>query len=362
MRCNLIYWLVPLLALMGCSESQADDELHAVVADTIAAPILEIGEGDELMKPVAATRLNGAIVVLDAYAQAVHFFDMNKRLVRSVGRKGSGPGEFQDPAWLGRCDADSLFVFDPMLGRITVMDTAGAVVRQFIAPRASRMSCGDGLIAAIMMPDEAVRRPDPKGERYRFTSRIETFDTEGESKASSGKVPLGEFGPLAKVSAIALTDDRIWFGSADSAYLELYTRKARHAATVPLHLPARKTTDAHRRADIEEQLDGFTDNATLTRSREWLEKFEMPEHLPAYRQIVPDHEGNIWVVTTLPGDTTTALRVIGPDRKVRADITLSTRIDVFEIGADYVLGGYEADGQPRVIMYPLDRAVLGRIQ
>ena len=69
-----------------------------------ATPVLVIpndsGNGQPWFLRVAgATRLSsGAIIVLDEYRPGILFFDSSGRFMRAVGRRGSGPNEFEFPA------------------------------------------------------------------------------------------------------------------------------------------------------------------------------------------------------------------------------------------------------------------------
>ena len=97
------------------------------------APVLTIGSKDgateyQFARIVGATRLeDGSIVVGDAGTNSIRFFDANGQLIRSVGRLGSGPGEFRAMQSLRR-QGDSIDVFDRRLGRMTVFDRSGTVV------------------------------------------------------------------------------------------------------------------------------------------------------------------------------------------------------------------------------------------
>lgn len=102
-----------------------------------------------------ATRLsNGLIAVADRYANAVRFFDPAGRPLRTVGRDGEGPGEFRFPWWIAQCAADTLFVWDVALHRMTVIDSAGRVVRQFRVPAsAAFLSCSrNGMVIGLSEP------------------------------------------------------------------------------------------------------------------------------------------------------------------------------------------------------------------
>ena len=58
-----------------------------------------------------ATRLSdGTIVIADGLGSAVRFVTSEGVLLRTVGREGGGPGEFNRIQWLGQCSKDSVFV------------------------------------------------------------------------------------------------------------------------------------------------------------------------------------------------------------------------------------------------------------
>jgi hypothetical protein len=70
------------------------------------------------------------IAVLNAGTSEVRFFDMAARHIRSVGRAGSGPGEFRFPRLLTTFGRDSLLLYDMALRRFTVL-TAGGQLRPY---------------------------------------------------------------------------------------------------------------------------------------------------------------------------------------------------------------------------------------
>lgn len=54
----------------------------------------------------------GRFVVLSSYATQLKVFDANGKFVRTVGRKGAGPGEFEDVAAIQILAGDTLFAFE----------------------------------------------------------------------------------------------------------------------------------------------------------------------------------------------------------------------------------------------------------
>jgi hypothetical protein len=75
---------------------------------------------------------DGTIVVGDAKAHEVRFFDANGRFLRSFGRNGSGPGEFLYFSTLERYSGDTLMVIDYEGGRSNIFDPEGRYVRSYL--------------------------------------------------------------------------------------------------------------------------------------------------------------------------------------------------------------------------------------
>jgi hypothetical protein len=91
------------------------------------------GDGPDLFGEVTAveTDVEGRIYVLEGQAQELRVFGRDGRHVRSVGRKGGGPGEFAQPIGLAWSPAGDLWIPDPQNTRISVVDTAGNFVRSY---------------------------------------------------------------------------------------------------------------------------------------------------------------------------------------------------------------------------------------
>lgn len=353
---NMIACTVAVAMMIGCdtpknSVAESKGPLQVV---TLGDPVLELGVNDELERVASAVRLeNGSIVVADAFSANLRYFDSTGKQYRSVGRSGEGPKEFRTPGWIGRCQSDSLFVFDPTLIRFTVLDSAGQVARHFTTPRLTMLTCRDGIIAGFTAPTN-MRMPDPKGPRQRVRAQIQFFDTKGETRAVVDSVPLGELGPLSRVSSLALTDGRLWLGTADSAYLDIFSIRGKRTGGVTLDIPRIKATKSHWTADIEQQLSGTKDKQLQESNRTLMEKFAVPDYLPAYKQIGADPRGGVWIANVVPGDGTTTLRIVSKGGRITTSINLNRSVRVLEVGKDYILATYEVDGQPRVGMYSLD--------
>lgn len=78
----------------------------------------------------AAVDAEGRVFVLDAQERRVRVFDGDGEPLRSFGREGRGPGEFQTPTDIGVV-GDTVWVADGLTGRITLFDPTGTVLATY---------------------------------------------------------------------------------------------------------------------------------------------------------------------------------------------------------------------------------------
>jgi len=99
-----------------------------VVEELRIGTVEEIGPA--LLGQVTALEVDaaGRIYVLEGQAQELRVFDRAGRYVRTIGRKGGGPGEFNQAIGMAWSPAGHLWVLDPQNNRISVIDTAGTFV------------------------------------------------------------------------------------------------------------------------------------------------------------------------------------------------------------------------------------------
>src|SRR5690606_28349256 len=100
-------------------------------------PILTIGEMEgaeeyEFHNVNHATRLSdGTLVVANGGSLELRFYDSTGRHIRSAGRRGSGPGEFEAITYLRSLAGDTLLVHDARNRRVTLFAADGAYIRDF---------------------------------------------------------------------------------------------------------------------------------------------------------------------------------------------------------------------------------------
>jgi sugar lactone lactonase YvrE len=88
------------------------------------------GDGPDLFGDISAVELDsqGRIWVLEGQSEELRVFDGEGRYVRTVGRKGGGPGEFAQPMGIAWSPSGDLWIPDPNNARISIVDTAGNFV------------------------------------------------------------------------------------------------------------------------------------------------------------------------------------------------------------------------------------------
>lgn len=106
----------------------ADADLGLIVRlDSEGEPLGTIGRG-MLDRPTGLTRdpATGEIFVADTWAHDIKVFDRSGTLVRTIGRRGTAPGEFNAPAYLAFRDGE-LYVTDTFNSRIQILSPEGEV-------------------------------------------------------------------------------------------------------------------------------------------------------------------------------------------------------------------------------------------
>ena len=98
---------------------------------------------------------DGRLIVLDNQNRTVSLYDAQGRLVKRVGRRGQGPGEFELLWHATLSRGDSVFVWDLGLGRMSVFSPGLDYVRSFKLPGAwninsmSELPSGEFLLTAL---------------------------------------------------------------------------------------------------------------------------------------------------------------------------------------------------------------------
>jgi hypothetical protein len=352
-----------LLSTVACQRSPAGKVQASAVAsvsiDTI--PELDIAAIDTsgavvFMNVTDATRLSsGVIVVADRGGPSLRFLTPRGALVREVGRKGTGPGEFQILHWLEQCGTDAIYAWDPWQARMTVFDSAGRLVRQFSFPaRPSDWSCNSQGISATLSSVQGFALESETAPP--MTAELATFARDGVLLHSFGRITMRKNRPLAAVAAIVVAGDRLYFGGGDSTLVTVTTLTGNPISTVVLGVAGRPVTQAMYEATIDHSLLDLIRAEDREPLRKYLLKVPAPDHLPAFRALLADPTGAVWAVTSPFGAGVTELQGIDSLGHALGVLRLPRDLVVREIGRDYLLALAESgEGEQHVLLYRLHR-------
>jgi hypothetical protein len=326
-----------------------------------------------------ATRFaNGTIVVADAGAPGLQYFDAKGQHLKTVGHTGQGPGDFRTVTWVARCAKDSVFAWDFPQMRITTFDGAGNLGRTFPfgTPGGAQIISACNPSGTLVLFGRGRRlppasAPDPNAGYFiiSMVAPIQLVDAAGTVTATLGEVPAGEMvggnmngrggggmpRPLGQSTSFALSADRLFVGTGDSAAVDVYSFDGKRTATLSLRVPMRASTKEQYERAAENYLS-IAPAPMRETARKWVLGIPMPPRLPPYTGLFTDPDGLLWVVLSVPGDKDTQLRAIRATGAVVADAVVPVNLSVFEIGADYILGAREdADGEQHVVMFRLHR-------
>jgi hypothetical protein len=305
------------------------------LADT---PFVQIGsaggsdpayELDQVRGPVRLS--DGRLVIANAGSNEIRFYGSDGVHLRTSGRAGSGPGEYQSimGIWLG--PADSLLVGEIFNRRLTVLDSAGNAVRTFslggaggtLAPTDGKVEmaiptgwAGDGTVLGAAQTFVINQQ---RSGRYRDSFPMIQYGPDGATRDTLGRFPGLEmeqmtltFGgqtmstptevPLGGRTVVAAGRDRIFVAQNLAWEIEIRDVSgkllglARAAAEPTPITPSDVTADRKQRLELVEgmpQMRGVPDvikNQVTARINE----ATYPEAMPYFVNLLVDAEGNLW--------------------------------------------------------------------
>jgi hypothetical protein len=364
------------VAIVDAAGPRAPDAAAWRLADR---PTLDLGgvAGDpalDLNGVSGALRLaDGALVVANGGTGELRFFDARGRHLRTVGRRGSAPGEFESLGWLRHHGGDTVAVYDSRLQRVSLLTPSGALVRtQSVAPGGREglaRAVGlfpDGSALVTLAPflsaaDEStgvVRRPSP----LLRVSVAGAVDSVGSSpgdelyllRQSTGLsvTPL----PFGRSVRTAVLADH--FVTGDGATWELRVHAASGGVVRIIRRPG--AAPPVRPEDIEAFVRASVGRVREPGAQASLERFwqtvPYPSTMPAFGALLPAADGSLWVEAPRPAGAPAVWSAISLDGRWLGRVELPQGFVPLDAGADYVLGMWkDPDEVEHVRMYALRR-------
>jgi hypothetical protein len=338
---------VTVLVLTACDGTPgSDSNFHVVRSDSLArngvweiesTPVLQVrgdsGPVTDLYQVSSATRLaDGSIVVADGAARLLVFDSLGTN-AKVLGRRGSGPGEFQAVAWVRAFGDDSLLVFDPRLMRASVF-TVDGFVRAFVPTVGSARASALGTFAGrkILAGTRSGSDGFPAGAGLVRPSLVLTrHDREGTFVDSVGVAPGDEIaivgGVIVRPSFVRRTRIAVGRGHYHVASSDSFAILT-HAAD---GTPRRLIHKAHPVTPVSAAVLAAELPAGVT--------LPTPPAYPAMGELLLDEAGLLWAQEG-PTDRPAAQTwyVFGEAGRWLATVTMPERFRPLHIGRDAALG------------------------
>jgi hypothetical protein len=293
----------------------ASRPVHAGVATLEKEITIGVADGDEhyMLGAIAdvAVGPTGNIYVWDRSVPAIRMYDRSGKYLKTIGKKGSGPGEYQAGAAIAVARNGNLLMWDPGNARINVYTSQGDVVTTWpTRSGGSGSAMGRGLLTidtagtlylrGVFVGREAGKptvirtgwirlRPDGSFRDTLFTppsteSKGLTADN-GKGQFSNRAVPfmprqLAELSPLGYL--VTGMNDRIALDVHEPGKPIVSIRR-----TIPLRPVSSRERDSAR-AEMTAHMRSLTPNWSWNGP-------EIPRTKPAYEFLSIDGAGRMWV-------------------------------------------------------------------
>ena len=372
------------LLAIGCADTAeiAGTGLHAVIEDSAgitivenarpapdsrlpwefgAQPSLSIGSvesggADELFQVSDATRLgDGRIVIANSGSAELRVFNADGSHERTWGSRGEGPGEFsaRGPATVAPWPGDSIAASDAVVRpRMSIFDMNGNHGRD-VALDATRGNILDLLPNGRIVSQGSLVFNREAVFETRDLVRLETewsvLDVDGTLYASLGRLPRGEayfsqlWGgdmqhPFERSTVGAVWGNLVAVGVPDSYEIKAFAADGSLVRIVRRDWDPRTPTQA----EYDERAPWGVPPV---------------DAYPAFDEILSDRAGYLWVREyRMSGEGAMVWTVFDPVGRVQGLVETPGGLNVFEIGADYVLGLAEDElGVEYVQLWALSR-------
>ena len=257
---------------------------------------------------------DGRIVVANSGSSELRFFGPDGVWVKSVGRRGGGPGEFEDLGWLDAGAGDTLRTYDWGLRRLSVFTGEGAFVRpvslltggEVSSPRPLGMLRDGRLVALSQNAVTLESRPGAGRDTVPlfaldlirgvadslggFPGHEYLIHT-GKGSVSAGSLPFG------KDLHVLVHGSRVYVGTADGPEVLVLGTDGKVKRVVRWTAAPMPVTPADIEAYTQAMSQEFGPGQEERRERFLLrlKQTPFPKWKPAYAGLLAGPEGSIWI-------------------------------------------------------------------
>jgi hypothetical protein len=301
-----------------------------------------------------AVDAQGNIYIEDDTDMAIKVFDPQGKYLRTIGRKGEGPGEFTDVGDIVSLLDGQLLVIDFQARRTSFFSSEGKFLSSFpwtidieriYLATDSSYTLEEGIYG------------DEKPERW-----IKKIGFSGEELLSFGQFSYPELKtmrvgggmarmavPWSPASIFAGDNSRQWLYHCpgDKYLIEVYDRRGKLFRKIDRPYERVPVTSE----DISDFLARFADKPDSPAAK-FYEKVEFPKVKPITNRMIVDSDGNLWVRTNEvkkeEGKEITGYDIFSPDGFYDARVWIDVIPSVFAGGKIYLTDEEEATGLRQV--------------
>ncbi len=346
--------------IVTSAEPQAPGSIMVAAEPSVVIGSLEGPPEDNLSRVGDATVLpDGRIALLNSDAAEVQLRSADGAHLRTLGRRGGGPGEYQIPRWL-QVVGDTLAVYDPFQsnGRLTLYSLEGDLLGME-RPEVEGLAYPD---PNHILPDGSFldERSEPSIEwpetgytvytrypiRYpRSGSRVDTLtQAPGPERFSEadGNARVQWDIPFGRGRWTAVSGELIYLSDGSRAVMDGHTFDRGHVNSIRLDMAPTPVTPA----DVARWVDVRLSNPlyerrpdAAVRARAQYERTPSADFMPIHEEMLADESGRLWVRRyTPPWEPSNSWWVFDEEGVWLDTVELPPGLEVFEIGAAYLIG------------------------
>jgi hypothetical protein len=269
----------------------------------------------------------GKVVVINPEYE-VRLFDSTGRFIRSLTRRGDGPGEVQGATRVHSLGADTIVVWDLIRRRMSILDEHGDPLRTTSPGAVDAYCCfADGGFVTAPVRDgwKQFNRHNREGRHVRdrvtisFVPAVRGAVNPRPLLVVDGDDPPAHIGPLnfpdheghyfppvpfSRTLMLAVAaNDRIVVADGDRYEYQVFNADGSHLRTVRASAAPIALTRDHVAAGRRSYEPGLNPArfspheiaVTSKASFATYDALELPSHLPAFGRILTDTDGSVWV-------------------------------------------------------------------
>ena len=234
----------------------------------------------------------GNIYALDEQAGNIKVFDAGGRYVRTMGKKGQGPGEFGFPVAVLITPDQEVLVHDMGQRALKFLDREGRFLRQISIADKFQFSGPRFLSGGRLAGSHLVPAQDPLAVLKLFDEKLEPVQTLASLPVTPP--PALNFFAMNSMTGLRwnkLTEEAIvWGDFLEPEYaLFILDREGRHTRTIIREYDPIKISETEKRVLLDKMFDGKPPPP------QW--DIQMPDRFPPFSGISCDDEGRVYVKT-----------------------------------------------------------------